>query len=144
MSCLCVRRLKWTAVSVFVLDKPHAGHPGQPYVARHCEHVAHTPTWQKKTTSSKNQIFSTGMSTASSGPTQRAEQLPQISSQNGRGEDVFENLERRTCDPKRDAIVLLPCPSRVRIDVHGAVVDCFHIATVVWQWWTWRVFACWS
>ena len=44
-----------------------------------------------------------------------------------------ENLERRTCDAKEEAVVLWPCPSRVRTDVQGAVVDSFHTATVVWQ-----------
>ena len=29
-------------------DKPHAGHPGQPYVARHCQLAALTPTGKQK------------------------------------------------------------------------------------------------
>ena len=36
------------------------------------------------------------------------------------------------CEPKGEAVVLLTCPSRVRTDVHGAVVDGLHTATVVW------------
>ena len=94
MSCLRVRGLEWTAVlyQFFGPDKPDAGHPGQPYIACHCQHVAHKPTWQRK--------------------------------EEGRG--GVENLERRTYDPQGDAVVLLPCPSRLRIVVHRAVVDKLH------------------
>ena len=55
----------------------------------------------------------------------------------GRG---VENMEGRTCDLKGDAVVLFPCPSRLRTVVHRAAVDGLLTATAVWQWWTKRVF----
>ena len=60
-------------------DKPHARHPGQPSVACQSQHAAHTPTWQKMT-SSNTPIFCVGVSTAKSGPTSCGEQLPHVSS----------------------------------------------------------------
>ena len=77
------------------------------------------------------------LSTANSDPTLSAEQLPHVPSrEGGRGKGGgVESLEFKTRGPKGIAVVPLPCPGRVRTDVHGAVVDGFLTATVVWQWW---------
>ena len=100
----------------------------------------HTPNWKKKLRKIQSSVV--GVSTAKSGPTLSAEQLLHVSYWRGGGEKGAEGLRIGNSE------LVIPretpsCCCLVRVASAQVctvqVVDGFHTATVVCQWWAQRV-----
>ena len=135
--CVCEVRNGPPSSVNFGPDKPHAGHPWSVIRCMPLSARSHTPNW-KKYFENFNLLWLECPRPSVGRHCLRSSCRTFPYWERGRGErrGGVENREFRTCCPKGDVVVLLPCPNRVRTDVHGAVVDGFHTATVVWQWWT--------